>query len=251
MPDYRSFAPVSDREAREITLSPEESHHLVRVNRARPGDPVVVFDGRGREWSCECLEADRRATRLKVLSRRELPLPPGQITLAQALPKGKSFEMIVRKATEIGVTRIIPLISARTEVRLDDARQEAKGQKWEATAIEAAKQSGNSHLPAIDPVQSLEEFIQGADVFDFKLIASLQGGAVSLRRAFQEYQASKEVAPAQPVWLVGPEGDFTSAESAAAANAGFIPVTLGPLVLRCETAAVYALSILSYELQNR
>jgi 16S rRNA (uracil1498-N3)-methyltransferase len=237
MPDYRCFASVSDRETPEIILSSEESHHLVRVNRARPGDPVVAFDGRGREWICECLEADRRAARLKVLSRRELPLPPGRITLVQALPKGKSFEMIIRKATEIGVARIIPLISARTEVRLDDARQEAKGQKWEATAIEAAKQSGNSYLPEIAPVQSVEEFLQTqAAAFDLKLVASLEKGAQSLRTLLHNFRETHGHSPANPLWLVGPEGDFTPEEYRAAKETGFAPVSLGPLVLRCDTA---------------
>lgn len=250
MPDFRSFASPSDPNQPEIVLSPEESHHLVRVNRARVGDPVVVFNGRGQEWICECLDADRRETRLKVLSQRQMPPPPGEITLAQALPKGKTIDLIIRKATEIGVRAIVPLITARTEVRLDDARQESKGQKWETTAIEAAKQSGNSYLPEIAPVQSVEEFIQESGRFDLKLVASLQPNASSLRTALAEFRSREGRPPAKPVWLVGPEGDFTAAEYAAAEAAGFVPITLGPLVLRCETAAIYSLSILSYELQS-
>jgi 16S rRNA (uracil1498-N3)-methyltransferase len=251
MPDFRSFAPVADPDPSEIVLSPEESHHLVRVNRARSGDPVVVFNGRGVEWLCECADADRRAARLRVRSRKEGPALAARITLAQALPKGKTLEAIIRKATEIGAAGIVPLVTARTEVRLDEARVESKQEKWEATAIEAAKQSGNSYLPAIRPLQSLCDFLQETSGFDLKLVASLESDAVSLRSVLEDYLNERGIPPAHPLWLVGPEGDFTAEEYGAARGAGFVPITLGPLVMRCETAATYALSILSYELQNR
>lgn len=251
MPDFRSFAGGVEPDASEIVLSPEESHHLVRVNRARPGDPVVAFNGRGTEWTCECVEADRRAARLAVRSQQTFPAPPFQIALAQALPKGKTFDAIIRKATEIGATEMFPLATARTEVHLDQARRESKQGKWEAAAIEAAKQSGNSFLPAISPVRAIDEFLGADGGFDLKLVASLHTGAVSLRTALEKNLPVEGKSPVKAVWLVGPEGDFTEAEYHAAAEAGFIPVTFGPLVLRCDTAALYGLSILHYELQNR
>jgi 16S rRNA (uracil1498-N3)-methyltransferase len=250
MPDFRCFAPVTESDPAEIVLSPDESHHLVRVNRARPGDPIIVFNGQGLEWVCECTEADRRKTRLQVREQRQIAPPPYRITLAQALPKGKTFDQIIRKATEIGVARIIPLVTERTEVRLDEARRESKHDKWEATAIEAAKQSGNSFLPEIAPVQSMTDFLEQATEFDLKLIASLHPGARSLRPAVEARRNENNPPPANPVWLIGPEGDFTAEEVETAIGTGFLPITLGRLVLRCDTAATYALSILSYELQN-
>src|SRR5690606_9824007 len=124
-------------------------------------------------------------------------------------------------------------------------------EKWEHAAIEAAKQSGNAWLPDIRPVQSIDQFVSdGARGHDLRLIASLQPGARPLREVLQRFREEKGRMPASAVWMIGPEGDFTTAEMAAASNAGFEPVTLGPLVLRCETAATYALSILSYELQG-
>jgi 16S rRNA (uracil1498-N3)-methyltransferase len=250
MPDFRCYAPVEDTDATEIVLSPEESHHLVRVNRARVGDPVIVFNGRGLEWVCTCTETDRRATHLRILSRQQTPPGPYPMTLAQALPKGKTFEQIIRKATELGVARIIPLVSERTEVRLDQARQESKHDKWQATAIEAAKQSGNSYLPEIEPVQSLADLLQREADFDLKLIASLHPGARSLHAVLRQHRADAVPSTHHPIWLVGPEGDFTPDEVEAATAAGFCPITLGRLVLRCDTAAAYALSILSYELDD-
>lgn len=248
MPDFRSYAAHAGAEPSEIVLSPDESHHLVRVNRARAGDPVVVFDGRGREWRCECVDADRRAARLRVISREHVPPLPYSIALAQALPKGKTFEAILRKATEIGATAVIPLATERTEVRLDDARRESKHDKWAAAVIEAGKQSGNSYLPEVAAVRSMEEFLQESGGYDLKLIASLQPGATSLRPVLQKRLEEKQGARAKAICLIGPEGDFSPGETEAAIAAGFAPITLGRTVLRCETAAIYALSILSYEL---
>jgi 16S rRNA (uracil1498-N3)-methyltransferase len=251
MSDFRVYCQPSEREPGEIHLDGDESHHLVAVNRARPGDTVVAFDGRGHEWICECVEARPKAAILKVrFSRKAEPLPY-EVTLGQALPKGPSMDAIVRKATEIGVVRIVPLESERTQVHLDADRQDRKTGKWLAAALEAAKQCGNPWLPEIAPVQKAVAFMESARGYDLKLIASLQPGARSLKVVLAAHAAGAGRAPKTVLWLVGPEGDFTPAEMNVARTAGFEPVTLGPLVLRCETAAVYALSILSYELQNR
>ncbi len=119
-----------------------------------------------------------------------------------------------------------------------------------AAAIEAAKQCGNPFLPEIEPVQRAAAFMTGNPGYDLKLIASLQPGATSLRSVLARFREEKGHAPKNVLWLIGPEGDFTPAEMSLSKNTGFEPITLGPLVLRCETAAVYALSILSYELQS-
>jgi 16S rRNA (uracil1498-N3)-methyltransferase len=250
MPDFRSFATVSDPDPREIILSPDESSHLVRVNRARRGDPVTVFDGKGSEWICRLMEEDRKSARLAVEQHRRTPPPACRVTLAQALPKGKTLDLIVRKATEIGVMEIAPLVTEHTEVRLDEARGEAKHGKWENAAVEAAKQSGNSYLPEISPIQSIEDFLSHSGAYELKLIASLRPQARLLRSAFTLFLDRHGRPPASAVWLIGPEGDFSARETELAEAAGFAPITLGPTVLRCETAALYALSILSYELQN-
>ncbi len=250
MPDFRAFCIPASPEPTEITLSPEESHHLVSVNRARIGDTVVAFDGRGTEWISE-LTADRRqGAVLKVRFRQKIPALPFEITLGQALPKGPFMDAIVRKATEIGAARIVPLESERTQVHLDADRSDRKIEKWQTAALEAAKQCGNPFIPEVTPVQNAAAFMETARGYDLKLIASLHPGAKSLKDVLAAFQASHQRPPRKVLWLVGPEGDFTPAEMSLSQSAGFEPVTLGPLVLRCETAAAYALSILSYELQN-
>lgn len=253
MADYRAYSVPPTAEPSEIELSASESHHLTVVNRAQVGNTVTVFNGRGTEWICELVDADRRAARLKVRFAQKLKPLPYAVTLAQALPKGGSMDAIVRKATELGVKRIAPLESERTQVHLDDDRSDRKIDKWQIAALEAAKQCGNPWLPEILPIQPAEAFIGGAKGYDLKLIASLRPGAKPLQgvlAAFRAGRAGKPAgAPVTAAWLVGPEGDFSQAEMNSAINSGFEPVTLGPLVLRCETAAVYALSVLSYELQ--
>lgn len=252
MPDFRVFCTPPTPVPAEITLSPDESHHLIAVNRARPGNTVVAFDGRGTEWDCELVRDRKSAAVLKVCATHKREPPAGQITLAQALPKGSSMDAIVRKATEIGAARIVPLESERTQVHLEGGRSDRKLDKWQTAALEAAKQCGNAFVPEILPLQPAAAFMQGANgyVYDLKLIASLHPGATTLRSILTAFRAEHQRSPKTVLWLIGPEGDFTPAEMELAQAAGFAPITLGPLVLRCETAAIYALSILSYELQT-
>jgi 16S rRNA (uracil1498-N3)-methyltransferase len=250
MPDFRVFCQPATAEPTEITLSPDESHHLVIVNRAERGATVVAFNGRGTEWICELVGDRRNGAVLKVRFKQAVKPLPYEITLGQALPKGPGMDAIVRKATEIGTAHIVPLESERTQVHLDNDRSDKKTEKWQTAALEAAKQCGNAFLPEITAVQHATTFMEAARNFDLKLIASLQPGAKSLKTVLADYAAANGRPPRKVLWLIGPEGDFTPAEMSTSKSAGFEPVTLGPLVLRCETAAVYALSILSYELQN-
>ena len=249
MPDFRVYCQPTDREASEIRLSPDESHHLAAVNRCGRGDPVIAFDGQGHEWITECIEPNKNATVLHVKERRVAKPRPHAITLAQAVPKGSTMDEIVRQATEVGAARVVPLLSERTQVHLDGERAEKKIEKWRVVAIEAAKQCGNPWLPEISSLQSLPEFLATTSGYDLKLVASLHAGTLSLKTALSHYgQKHGGASPKRILWLVGPEGDFSPAEMTAAITAGFQPITLGPLVLRSDTAAIFALSILCHEL---
>ena len=250
MSDFRAYCSPETAEPTEIALSAEESHHLVVVNRARTGDTVVAFNGRGAEWICELATEKKNGATLRVRFRQQLKSLPYEITLGQALPKGAYMDAIVRKATEIGAIRIVPLASERTQVHLDADRSDRKIEKWQTAALEAAKQCGNPYVPEISVVQNASRFMETARGYDLKLIASLQTGAKSLKAVLASFQAAQGRIPKKVLWLIGPEGDFTPAEMSLSLSSGFEPITLGPLVLRCETAAVYALSVLSYELQS-
>jgi len=249
MPDFRVYCQPTDREPTEIRLNEEESHHLVTVNRCARGDPVIAFDGHGREWTTECIEPSKHTAILRVRQSRVAKALPHEITLAQALPKGSTMDEIVRQATEIGTARIVPLLSERTQVHLDRDRSEKKVGKWRTAAIEAAKQCGNPWLPEISPIRNFTEFLHSTGEYDFKLIASLHAGAMTLKTALKHFREKHgQASPRKSLWLVGPEGDFSATELSDAITAGFQPITLGPLVLRSDTAAIYALSILSHQL---
>ncbi len=248
MPDFRAFCAPTEREPKTLHLDATESHHLVAVNRAREGATVVVFSGQGTEWICELTQASKRAAELSVRFAQTADPLPHRISLAQALPKGNTFESIVRKATEIGAAEIFPIQSERTQVHLDASRTDKKHDKWSTAALEAAKQCGNPWLPEIHSLQPVAPFFERVGDYDLKLIASLHPGAKSLKSVLAERQTSLDRPLSRVLWAIGPEGDFTPSEMSIAQSAGFEPITLGPLVLRCETAAVYALSVLSYEL---
>jgi 16S rRNA (uracil1498-N3)-methyltransferase len=242
MPDFRAFAPHATAEMREITLAAAESHHLVVVNRCGAGDPVTVFDGRGREWSCVCQVPAKSAAVLAVRGTRQAPPLAHAISLAQSIPKGAVMDEIVRQATELGAVRIVPLLSERTQVHFEGGRSDKKVEKWRVTAVEAAKQCGNPWLPDITPVQKLSQLLAHAGEQDLKLVASLHPGALPLRETLANFQRSTGRAAQRVLWLIGPEGDFTPAEIQQIVEAGFQPVTLGALVLRCDTAAVAAIA---------
>ncbi len=251
MSDFRAYAPGTSPVATQLTLSPEESHHLVTVNRCAAGDPVTAFDGAGHEWLCVCTEPSKNHTSLEVRTHRIAAPRPCELTLAQALPKGAVMDEIVRQATELGAARLMPLLSARSQVQLDAERAEKKTAKWRTASIEAAKQCGNPWLPEISPPLSLAAFLADhASTHDLLLVASLQTGAIPLRQAVTQARAKLGRQPRRVAWLVGPEGDFAPEEYAALAAKGAVPVTLGALVLRCDTAAVVALGSLLHEISS-
>ena len=156
------------------------------------------------------------------------------------------MELIVQKATELGVSAIVPLISERTVVKFDS--NNSKADRWCEIALEACKQCGNNWLPEILPPQKASSFLNAPGKFGLKLIASLQPDAKPLKTILSDAPALAGSGVASILLLIGPEGDFTAAELDLARSAGCVPLSLGPLTLRAETAALYALSILHHEL---
>lgn len=232
-----------------LTLTDREAHHGLRVLRLRPGDSATVLDGAGNELTCVVAEAARDTLRLAVKARRFFPKPACQITLLQALPKGKLINSIIEKATELGVARVVPLITERVVTHLDEDSAAARLEHWQQVAIESIKQCGSPWLPQIELATTPADFLARAEAFELPLVASLQPGSRHPREWFGDFQRRHNRPPASVCCWVGPEGDFTPHEVALITAAGVVPITLGPNVLRADTAAIYCLSVVSYETQ--
>ena len=273
---HRFYVAPEDWNPDALTLSESEAHHARDVLRMKRGEKLVVFNGCGREVTAEIVDLDAKGEiRLRKLHETETPPLRCRISLAQAIPKGKNMELIVQKAVEIGAVEIFPLISERTIVDLDPKEAAQKKAKWQTVAIEAAKQCGQNWLPRVHTPQKLKDFFAvearvptrgaedlrlgtAASTSDLRLIGSLQPGAMHLKKILADYSAEHRSAegrirrgehlPESVLMLIGPEGDFTPAEIALAKTHGCLPITLGPIILRVETAAIYCLSVLSYEL---
>jgi 16S rRNA (uracil1498-N3)-methyltransferase len=157
------------------------------------------------------------------------------------------MDLIVEKATELGAAAIVPLLSERTIVKAEEGEAVAKRDKWQRVAIEAAKQCGQNWVPVVATPQTPKELFNAGEKFDLMLIASLQPDSRGLQQVLADLGGKKL---GRVLILVGPEGDFTPAEINLAKNSGCQPITLGPIILRTETAALYCLSVLSHELVN-
>ena len=229
-------------------LDESESHHCADVLRLAPGEKISVFDGRGREARAEIASVERGRVAVKISIPSKTPPPPCRITLAQAVPKGKNMDLIVQKAVELGAARIAPLLSDRTVVQLDSGDADRKRGKWQSVALEACKQCGQNHLPEVAEPLTVRAFLEREDKKRLLLIASLQPDARPFKSLLAEHAAQHGTPPADVTILVGPEGDFTPAEIALAKSHGCLPVTLGPIILRTETAAIYCLAVLAHEL---
>lgn len=249
-PVHRFYLPPGQCHEGTLFLAGREAHHARHVLRLRPGERIIVLDGVGREVHCEVEGSDSDRVRLRVGETRVHAPRACAVTLLQALPKGRIMDAIIQKATELGVARIVPLLSERVVVQVGEENLARKTAKMQLVAVEAIKQCGACWLPRIEPPVTPHQFLARAESLELPLIASLQAGSRPLREYFHTFQARHGRAPRSAGVWIGPEGDFTPEETAAIKAHGVLPITLGELVLRVETAAIYCLSILHYELHT-
>lgn len=249
MAGYRSFlfsdASFSDE---ALVLDARESHHLIKVLRARQGDSVEVLDGAGRKYRGTISDANAKAAGIKVEEVVESELSNPRVTLLQSITKGKTMDLVLRMGTEIGAACIQPIFTNHGEVQIKGDRLSSKVEKWELTMIEACKQCGLPFLPKLGEPCALTDWlgVNEGKSGQLRIVASLEEGSRPLGNVLQDCAGVEEV-----VVAVGPEGDFSSAEYEALRRHGFRPVRLGANILRAETAAAYLLSVVDQHYRSR
>jgi 16S rRNA (uracil1498-N3)-methyltransferase len=246
---HRFYLPPERCTGATLQLDGREAHHALHVLRLKSGDTVTVLDGAGNEFYCEVETGSRHSLALSVTSKNHVAPPPCSMTLLVAIPKGKIIESIIQKSVELGVQRIVPLLTERVIIHLNENDRTSKREKWQLVAIDAIKQCGATWLPKIETPTTPAQFLARPDKFDLSLVGSLQADRRHPRDCFQEFEEKHGYLPQNVAIWIGPEGDFTPDELKAIQSSGALPISLGRLVLRVETAAIYCLSILNYELQ--
>jgi len=234
MRTIRHFVDAAMEPGDSVLLPEVAVSHLVRVLRLGPGDRVRLFNGDGHDYEAELESAGKREARARVLSR--IPVvseSPLAITLAQGIARGEKMDLVLQKATELGVARIAPVVTERTEVKLDGERAAKRGAHWRGVVASACEQSGRARLPELLPPASLGHFLAG----------ERSARRLVLDPSAREGLADLAIAAGESVCLlVGPEGGLSERDLAAARAAGFSGLKLGPRILRTETAALAAIA---------
>lgn len=239
----RFYVENPDRVGNEIEISGAEARHIQRVLRLKRGDEIVLFDGKGMEYwgTIESQKLNRITVTIGKTStpRRESPI---EVILGQGLLKGDKMDYVLQKATEMGVSAIFPFMSSRTVPQLGGERFERRWNRWRRIVVESAKQCGRTVPPKVEVIRDLRLILEWVARDLVKLIL-WEKEEVSLKTRMGEIDKKSR----KFLFLVGPEGGFCEREISAARGNGFIPVGLGPRILRSETAGAAMLSILQYE----
>ena len=236
----RFFSPDKNISAGRIIINDRNHvHHIRDVLRLKAGDKAIVFDESGNEYDC-VIEKAQDTVSLQIKSRRS-PSPKEntvKLTIACAIPKKSNMSDIIDKLTQLGADRIIPLKTKRVIVKLDKHKEVSLHERWKRIVFSASQQSQRNTLAAVDPVTDIKKVISGSADFDLKLIPTLLGRRKSLKETIINAKHKNILV------LIGPEGDFSDEEVELAKKNGFIPISLGDLVLRVETAAVAVASFI-------
>ena len=247
----RFFASFKGIQNEEVSLEESEAYHATHVMRLRVKDCVELLNGRGSRAKAEIIQIVRKEVRVRILESVQMPPPHCAITLYQAICKGKGMDLILQKAVELGAASIVPVLTEHCVVQLDEEDAESKADKWRVATLEAAKQCGAAWLPQIATPTRLTKLaaVIGKGKSDLWLVAALAPEAAHPRQWLKQYLSANKQFPKSIGYWVGPEGDFTRQELETLFQAGTKPITLGPLVLRAETAVFYGLSVIQYEAQ--
>ncbi len=234
----RLYCPLPVRLGEAFELPAAAARHA-QVLRLQPGAVLDLFDGQGGAWQAQVLAMGRQSVQVRAEAQRPLsPRPARSVTLAVGMPANERMDWLIEKATELGVTRVVPLLTQRTVVRLSGERADKRLAHWQAIAAGACEQSGRDHLPQIEPVQTLAQWLKAsahAPTLGVRMRLSLAAGATHWTRFALAPNAALCAA-------LGPEGGWSEDEETALDQAGFAAVSLGPTVLRAETAALTVLA---------
>jgi 16S rRNA (uracil1498-N3)-methyltransferase len=234
MRTIRHYVDLPLAEGSAVDLPEAAVAHLVRVLRLGPGDRVRLFNGDGHDYEAELESAGKREARARVLARiAVMSESPLAITLAQGIARGEKMDLILQKATELGVVRFAPVVTERTEVRLDAERADKRGAHWRGVLASACEQSGRARLPQLLPPRALADFL-ATEASPLKLVLD---PSASTTLAQLQLGGDHSIC-----LLVGPEGGLSERDLAAARAVGFTGLRLGPRILRTETAALAAIS---------
>lgn len=222
-----------------ILTDKEQAHHINDVLRLKVKDEVIIFDDNNNEYRAIIEKLSSQSVMCAIKEKhRIIPTQKPKITLACAIPKKSKFDDIVDKLTQLGVERIIPLLTQRVVVKLNKSKELLRQKRWEKIALCASQQSQRSSIPIVVSVKSIKEILSDCADYDFKIIPTLVGKQKPLKVVFANSHHRNILI------LIGPEGDFSPEEIDLAKKAGCIPVSLGDLVLRVETAAVAVASFI-------
>lgn len=236
----RFYAPLLPDDG-ELWVNGQEAHHMLHVKRLSPGERLFLFDGRGREAVGRIVEVERDKARVAIERVDEVNREARiAITLAFSVPKGRRSEVLVQKCCELGVRRLIPLECERSVVRLGPEGSH-KIEKWRSVAVEASKQCGRTYLTEISEVFTLSGLMDAVGVYRPRLLASTDPEALPLSEVVRDNADPEDI-----LCVIGPEGGFSKKEIDRVVQAGCTPVSLGPRVLRTETAALALVSMLLY-----
>lgn len=244
---YHFFVEQEQIGAELISVTGSDVNHIKNVLRMKPGETVLISSRTGGDYLCKVAEIQQEEVQMEILEARESKMElPARIHLFQGLPKGDKMELIIQKAVELGVYRIIPVDTRRTVVRLDAKKEESKGKRWNAISESAAKQSKRSLIPEVSGVMSFREALAETKDYGLKIIPyECAAGMGQTRELIKRAQAGMDIAV-----FIGPEGGFEEDEIEKAQAAGVLPVTLGKRILRTETAGLCILSALMLQLEE-
>lgn len=223
--------------ATELALPPQAAEHVARVLRMNEGDMLTLFNGDGYDYAATLITVGKREVTLRIEEREPVTNEsPLSLTLAQGVARGEKMDLIVQKATELGVARIVPLFTERSEVKLDPSRAEKRLLHWRAVAASACEQSGRVRVPEVTPAQTLQEWLRSLKDDGTQRLALLPEGSLRVREL--------RFGDTGGLLVVGPEGGLGDRDVAALKEARFEGLRLGPRILRTETAGLAALAAL-------